>query len=164
MGLSIKTLGGASPSRQMGELFSFIITFNPTSFVSPFSLPFLSFFFFFFFLISGQASVRSASGATSSLESEDSEGGRWSVLLCSLPFLPFMPLSCPFLCYGEAPLYPYLPLAILLRFPRLFFNSPCALSQGLPRNHRNKRRTLRSKRSILVSPLFSLFLFFFFFN
>ena len=74
MGLSIKTLGGASPSRQMGELFSFIITFNPTSFVSPFSLPFLSFFFFFF--LSGQASVRSASGATSSLESEDSEGGR----------------------------------------------------------------------------------------
>ena len=76
MGLSIKTLGGASPSRQMGKLFSFIITFNPTSFVSPFSLPFLSFFFFFFFSLSGQASVRSASGATSSLESEDSEGGR----------------------------------------------------------------------------------------
>ena len=51
MGSSTKTLGGASPSRQMGELYSFIIMFNPISFVSPFSLPFLSFssFFFFFF-------------------------------------------------------------------------------------------------------------------
>ena len=78
MGSSTKTLGGASPSRQMGELYSFIIMFNPISFVSPFSLPFLSFFFLFFFSfsLSGQASVRSASGVASSLKSKDSEGGR----------------------------------------------------------------------------------------
>ena len=55
MGSSTKTLGGASPSRQMGELYSFIIMFNPISFVSPFSLPFLSFFFFSFFLFPFQA-------------------------------------------------------------------------------------------------------------
>ena len=159
MGSSIKTLRGAPLSKQTGELCSFITAFNPISFVSLFSF---SWEFFFFFSLSGQASVRSTSGATSSLESEDSEGVRWSVLLCSLPLLLFMPVSCPFLLLWRSLLYPYLPLAILLRFPRLFFNSPCALSQGLPRNHRNKRRTLRSKRSILVSPLFSLFLFFFF--
>ena len=163
MGSSTKTLGGASPSRQMGELYSFIIMFNPISFVSPFSLPFLSFssffFFFFSFSLSGQASVRSASGVASSLKSKDSEGGRWSVLLCSLPLLPFMPLSYHFLLLWWNPLYPYLPLAIFLRFPHPFFNSPCAFSQGLPRNQRNKRRKLPSKRPILVSPISPLFLF-----
>ena len=165
MGSSTKTLGGTSPYRQMGELYSFIIMFNPISFVSPFSLPFLRFFFFFF--LSGQASVRSASSVASSLKSKDSEGGRWSVLLCSLPLLPFMPLSYHFLLLWWNPLYPYLPLAIFLRFPHLFFNSPCAFSQGLPRNQRNKRRRLRSKRPILVSLISPLFLFsfpFFFFE
>ena len=49
MRLSTKTLGGASPCRQTGELYSFIITFNPISFVPRFSLPFLSSFSLFFF-------------------------------------------------------------------------------------------------------------------
>ena len=155
MGLSIKTLGGAPPSRQMGEFCSFIIAFNPISFVSPFSLPFLCFFFFFFF--SSQASVRSTSGAASSLELEDFEGGCWSVLLCSLSLLLFMPLSYPLLLLWRNFLYPYLPLAILLRFSHPFFNSPCALSQGLPRNQRNKRRRLHFKRPILVSLFFYFF-------
>ena len=107
--------------------------------------------------------MRFASGAAFSLESKDSKGGRWSVLLCSLPLLLFMPLSWPFLLLWRSPLYPYLPLAILLRFPHPFFNSPCAFSQGLPRNQRNKRRRLRFKRPILVSPFSPPFFLFFFF-
>ena len=154
MGSSTKTFGGTSPSRKTGELYSFIIVFNPF----PVALfLFLSWGFFFFFpfsfSFSGQVSVRFATGIAYSLESEDSEGGHWSILLCSFPLLLFVPLSCPFLLLWRSPLYPYLPLAILLRFPHPFFNSPCALSQGLPRNHRNKRRRLRFKRPILVSPL-----------
>ena len=73
MGSSTKTLRGTPLSKHTGELCFFIIAFNPIPFVSPFSLPFLS---FFFSPLSGQASVRSTSGAASSLESEDSEGGR----------------------------------------------------------------------------------------
>ena len=38
MGSSTKSLGGALLSKQMGELYSFIIAFNPISFVSLFSL------------------------------------------------------------------------------------------------------------------------------
>ena len=158
MGLSIKTLGGASPSRQTGEFYSFIITFNPTSFVSPFSLPFLSFFFFFPFRPS-QCEICLWCYFFFRIR------GLWRWALISLTVLPslssFYDSFLPFSLLWWSPLYPYLPLAILLRFPRPFFNSPCALSQGLPRNHRNKRRTLRSKRLILVSPLFSLFPFFF---
>ena len=45
MGSSTKTLGGAPLSKKTSELCSFIIAFNPIPFVSPFSLPFLSFFF-----------------------------------------------------------------------------------------------------------------------
>ena len=38
MGSSTKTLGGALLSKQMSELCSLIIVFNPSSFASPFSL------------------------------------------------------------------------------------------------------------------------------
>ena len=72
MGSSTTTLGGAPLSKQTGELCSFITAFNSISFVSHFSLS--REFFFFFFSLLGQASVRSASSAASSLESDDSEG------------------------------------------------------------------------------------------
>ena len=75
MGSSTKTFGGASPSRKTGELYSFIIVFNPISCV-PFFSSFPEFFFFFSFSLSGQASVRFVSGVAYSLESKDSEGGR----------------------------------------------------------------------------------------
>ena len=38
MGSSTKTLGGALLSKQTSELCSFILVFNPSSFMSPFSL------------------------------------------------------------------------------------------------------------------------------
>ena len=77
MGSSTKTFGGASPSRKTGELYSFIIVFNPISCVPFFSsFPEFFFFFFFSFSLSGQASVRFVSGVAYSLESKDSEGGR----------------------------------------------------------------------------------------
>ena len=136
MGSSTTTLGGAPLSKQTGELCSFITAFNPISFVSPFL--FLESFFFFLFSILCQASLRSTSGVAFSLESEDSEGRHRSVLLCSLPLLLFMPLSCPFLLLWQSPLYPYLPLVILLRFPHPFFNSPYALSQDLPRSEERR--------------------------
>ena len=45
IGSSTKTLGDASPSRQTGEIYSFIIVFNPIS-CGPFFSSLLEFFFF----------------------------------------------------------------------------------------------------------------------
>ena len=104
--------------------------------------------------------MRSVSGAASSLESDSSKGGHLiNLYRVPFPFFLFLPLSCPLLLLWRSPLYLYFPLAILLRFPYPFFNLPCALSQGLPRNQRSKRRRLRFRRLMLVSPFFAFFFF-----
>ena len=106
--------------------------------------------------------MRSVSGAASSLESDSSKGGHLiNLYRVPFPFFLFLPLSCPLLLLWRSPLYLYFPLAILLRFPYPFFNLPCALSQGLPRNKRSKRWRLRFRRLMLVSPFFAFFFFLF---
>ena len=155
MGLSTKTLGGASLSRQTGELYSFIITFNPISSVSPFSLPFLSSFSLFFFPFRpSQCEICLWCCFFFRIR------GLWRWVLHSLTVFPFpssfyaafLPLFFFFFVMVK-PLYPYPHLAVLLRLSHPFFNLLCAFSQSFPRNQRNKRRRLRFKRPILVSPL-----------
>ena len=139
--------------------------FNTISFVSPFSLPFLSSFSLFFFPFKlSQCEICLWCCFFFRIRR------LWRWVLITLIVFPF-PSSfyasfLPFFLLWRSPLYPYPPLAVLLRLPNPFFNLLCALFQSLPRNQRNKRRRLLPKRLILVSPLslfFFIFLFFYLF-
>ena len=136
--------------------------FNTISFVSPFSLPFLSSFSLFFFPFKlSQCEICLWCCFFFRIRR------LWRWVLITLIVFPF-PSSfyasfLPFFLLWRSPLYPYPPLALLLRLPNPFFNLLCALFQSLPRNQRNKRRRLLPKRPILVSPLSLFFYFFIFF-
>ena len=109
------------------------------------------------FLLLGQARVRSVPSVASSLESEDSEGGCRSSLLCFLFFLLFFYAFPPcLLLLSRSLLRLYLLSVVMLKFPHPFFNLLCVLSQSLLRNQRSKRRRFHPRRPILVSLFFFL--------
>ena len=59
----------------------------------------------------------------------------------------------------QSPQYPFLPLAIFLRFPHPFFNVLRVLSQSPPRNQRSKRRKPPPQEAD-TGPFFFFFLLF----
>ena len=141
--------------------------FNSISLLSPFSLlPLFEFLLSFLFL--GQASVRSVPNIAFSLESEDSEGGCRSFLLCFLFFLSFYTFPPPSSSMAK-------PSASLPSFSRFTTVSSPFIQLALCPFPESSKKPEEKEEEVLPQeadagfPFFLLFfflppLFFFFFN